>query len=96
MSAAKLTIGRIGFRCREAGVEAVQRIAIWAQNLVQLAHLQKKVRMILRRGLADTLECLRADANLGHTAIILEFGVEMAIVGRSHHSKRLNCRHGGA
>lgn len=49
--------------------------------------------MVLRRGLADTLEFLGADANLGQAAIIAEFGMDMAVVGRAHRSKNLGGRH---
>jgi hypothetical protein len=52
--------------------------------------------MVLRRGLADTFEVLGADANLGQAAIVAEFGMDMAIVRRSHHPKDLGGRHGVA
>lgn len=49
--------------------------------------------MVLRRGLADTLEFLGADPNLGHAAVVAEFGMDMAVVGCAHHPKDLGSRH---
>ncbi len=94
MSVAKLAVGRIGVKRRESGIEAVQRAAIGAQNPVQFAHLQIDMRMILRRGFPDALECFRADANLSHAAVIAKFGIRMAVIWRTDDSQCLNRRHG--
>jgi hypothetical protein len=93
-SVVELTVGRVGFKRRKSRIEAVQCAAIRAQNPLLLAHLQKDVRMVLRRRFADTLECLRPDANLSQAVIILESRIGMAIVRRTHRPQRLYSRHG--
>lgn len=45
---------------------------------------------------ADTLEFLRTDADLGCAAIISELEIDMAIVGRTHHPPCFKCSHGVA
>jgi hypothetical protein len=52
--------------------------------------------MVLRRGLADALEFLGADANLGYPAVIVKFGIDVTVVGWAHHPKGLGGRHGVA
>lgn len=90
----KQTIRRIGVKRRKIRVEATQCTTLGTQNLVLVTHLQKNVRVILRRGLTDALEFFGADANLGHAAIITEFRVDMAVVGPAHYPEGLNGRHG--
>jgi hypothetical protein len=89
----KQTFRRIAFKRRRIWVEAMQPTTIGARNLLPVIHFRKYARMILRRGLTDALEFLGADANFGYAAIIAEFVVDMAIVGRAHDPEDLNGRH---
>lgn len=50
--------------------------------------------MVLRRGLADTLEFLGAQVNLSHAAVVAQFGIDMVAVRGAHHSNSLGDRHG--
>jgi|ERR1700704_2985438 len=56
----------------EGGVVAIERGAIRADDLVRIAHVEKDVGMIERRGCADALELLGADLDHGHTWSVMK------------------------
>ena len=67
----------------ELRVEAVERRAIGADDLVVVAHVEEHVRMIVRRRRADAHEFLGADLDHRHARIVVEMGDDVIRHGES-------------
>lgn len=68
----KQTIRWVGIERRQSGIEAEACPAIGTEDRVRLAHVDVDVRVILGWGLADALEFLHPNADLGDAAVVPE------------------------
>ena len=66
--------GGAGFASGQSGVVFIKRGAIGTDDLAAATHVQKDMRMVVRRGGTHALELFHADANGSFAGIVGEFG----------------------
>jgi len=68
----KKTVRRVDLERRQSGFEAEPRPTVGTEDRIRLAHVYVDVRVVLRRGHADTLEFPHPDADFGDAAVVPE------------------------
>ena len=71
----KDAVRRVGIERCQSRIEAKPRPAIGTGDSVGLAHIDVDVRVVLRWGLADTLEFPHSDADFGDAAVVPELQI---------------------
>src|ERR1700731_1278813 len=74
----KYTVRRLGIERCQSRIEAEPRPAVGTEDRVRLAHIDVDVRVILRWGLADTLEFPHPNADFGDAAVVPELQIAAA------------------